>query len=433
MKIAVGIMLFALTLLAPVGLLADGPNNALVDTRTQSFFEEFRTIQAHPEGNDQLPPVITLNSDDRIVVSFDELSEQHSNMRYSIVHCNAQWKPDNLADSEFLDGFNYADVDDYQYSRSTTVHYVNYRIVLPNDQMRPLISGNYLLRVFRDDDPETILLQVRFQVSEQAIGIGGSVSTSTDIDYRARHQQIGFVVDGNDKLSLDDLSNRLVAVVRQNGREDNAVTVTHPQFITGGKAHFSHLRQLIFPAGNEYRRFETVSTLYPGMNVEQIDFANGLYHMKVVADTVRASSGYVYDQTQKGRFRIREYNSSDPDTEADYVVTHFELRLPGGMQAPSPIYLDGDLTNRIVGKEAQLRYQPTEGVYRAAILLKQGAYNYQYIMPGVLSSATSGIEGDYYQTDNEYTISVYYRQPGARYDRLLGVTMLRSAFDRNRL
>ncbi len=415
---------------ALVALLLLGSHDTLSameisDTQTRSFFEQFRTIQAYPEGNDQLPPVITLGSDDRLIISFDELTEEHSNLQYSLIHCNAQWKPDNLVDSEFLDGFNYADIDDYQYSRATDVHYVNYRITLPNNKMQPLISGNYLLRVYRDTDPETILLQVRFQISEQKVAISGEVKTSTDIDYRARHQQLDFVVEGDKDLSLDDLSNRLTAVVQQNGRTDNAVTLTHPQFITGGKAHFNHLRQLIFPAGNEYRRFETVSTLYPGMNVELIDFANGLYHMKLATDTIRATAGYSYDQTQKGRFRIREYNSSDPNTEADYVLTHFELKLPGGMEAPSPIYIDGNLTNRNIGQESKMRYIPSEGVYRATMLLKQGAYNYQYIMPEFKSSATAGIEGDYYQTDNEYTISVYYRQPGARYDRLLGVTVIR--------
>ncbi|WP_288307516.1 DUF5103 domain-containing protein [uncultured Muribaculum sp.] len=405
-------------------------NNGL-STATRSFSDRFRTIQAHVDGNDQLPPIISFKSNDRIVISFDELAEEHSNLQYSLIHCNAEWKPDNLVESEFLDGFNYAEVGDFQYSRSTTVHYVNYRIILPNENMMPLVSGNYLLYVYRDDNPETKLLQVRFQVSEQAVGIYGNVETSTDIDHRARHQQLNIEVDGGDDLSLDDLSNRLIVVVQQNARNDNSTTITHPQFITGKRAHYSHLRPLIFPAGNEYRRFETVSTLYPGMNIEQIDFANGIYHMKVHTDSVRATSGYSYDITQKGRFRIREYNSADADTEADYVMTHFELKLPGGMQAPLPIYIDGDLGNRVIGPETQMRYQPSEGVYRTAILLKQGSYNYQYIMPDLKSSATAGIEGDFYQTDNEYTVSVYYRQPGKRYDRLLGTAILKSAVNNN--
>lgn len=410
------------------GLYARNNNT---NTATQSFSDRFRTIQAHVVGNDQLPPVIMFNSTDRIVISFDELAEEHSNLQYSLVHCNAEWKPDNLVESEFLDGFNYAQVDDFQYSRSTTIHYVNYRIVLPNDNMMPLISGNYLLSVYSEDDPEVKLLQVRFRISEQLVKISGNVAFTTDIDHRSRHQQLEIEVDGGDDLSLDDLSNRLVVVVQQNARNDNSVTITHPQFITGKKAHYSHLRPLIFPAGNEYRRFETISTLYPGMNIERIDYANGIYHMKIIPDSIRASSGYSYDMTQKGRFRIREYNSADPDTEADYVMTHFELRLPGGMQAPAPVYIDGDLRNRVIGPETMMRYQPTEGVYRAALLLKQGSYNYQYIMPGLKSSATAGIEGDFYQTDNEYTVSVYYRQPGQRYDRLLGTAILRTAINKS--
>ncbi|MCM1021433.1 MAG: DUF5103 domain-containing protein [Muribaculum sp.] len=412
-------------ILAFIGIIS--AKAEIAETHTQSFDANFRTIQVFPLGNDQLPPVITLNSDDRLLVSFDELAEEHSNLQYSLTHCNAQWQPENLAESEFLEGFNYADVVDFQYSRTTLAHYVNYRILIPNEQMQPLISGNYLLRVYRDNDPENTLLQVRFSVTEQLVKIFGNVSVSTDVDYRSRHQQLEFEVDGGDDLSIDDLSNRLIAVVKQNNRNDNSVTVTHPQFITSGKAHYKHLKPLIFPAGNEYRRFETVSTLYPGMNIAKIDFANGLYQMKVTTDTIRATEPYTYDRTQKGRFRIHEYNSTDADIDADYVVTHFELRLPGGMEAPMPLFIDGDMFNRNINDESIMRYDPFDKVYRKTVLLKQGAYNYQYLMPGLKSSATAAIEGDFCETENEYTIYIYYRQPGARYDRLIGVTTLFSA------
>ncbi|MDE6101082.1 MAG: DUF5103 domain-containing protein, partial [Paramuribaculum sp.] len=56
---------------------------------------------------------------------------------------------------------------------------------------------------------------------------------------------------------------------------------------------------------------------------------------------------------------------------------------------------------------------------------KQGAYNYQYLaVPRGASTrgSTSVVEGDRYQTANEYLVKVYFRQPGSRYDRLVAVT-----------
>ena len=60
------------------------------------------------------------------------------------------------------------------------------------------------------------------------------------------------------------------------------------------------------------------------------------------------------------------------------------------------------------------------------MLLKQGSYNYQYLAvpAGTMTGVTGIVEGDFYPTVNEYLIKVYYREPGGRYDRLLGTTVL---------
>ena len=136
------------------------------DTSTGPLSPRFKSVQVWVNDNDQAPPVLFLNGPDRLVISFDELAEERSYLRYFLTHCNAQWQPDGLVANEFLDGFNDGSVEDYDYSRGTTVHYVNYRITIPNEDMRPTISGNYLLEVYEDGQPDKILLQVRFYVAE---------------------------------------------------------------------------------------------------------------------------------------------------------------------------------------------------------------------------------------------------------------------------
>ena len=165
------------------------------------------------------------------------------------MHCNANWTESPLVESEFIDGFNFGNVDDYEYSRMTSAHYVNYRITLPNDRFRFKISGNYLVRVYRDDDPDTTLLQARFMVSESTATVQADVLSVTDIDYNDSHQQVSVKVDATN-AKVEDVFNDLMVYVSQNGRLDNEVMVRQPLRVSGKKAFYEHLRQLIFAGTN---------------------------------------------------------------------------------------------------------------------------------------------------------------------------------------
>lgn len=395
------------------------------DTMTGVFCPSFHSLQVKVEGNELAPPIIMLNSNDRIIINFDEIAEDQRYMRYSLVHCDAQWRPSGLVDAEYIDGFNLGDVEQYEFSQMTTTHYVNYTIALPNDQVRFTISGNYLLKVFPEDNHDEILLQARFSVSENTMKVSGGVTSRTDIDYNNRHQQLSVVVDA-DKVRVQDMFNDLKLVITQNGRIDNQVVVNKPLRIGGRIAYFEHLQPLIFLAGNEYRRMEIISTQYPGMGVEEISYANPLYHMLLTVDQPRYAGSYSYDQTQFGRYKIREYNSSMSDIEADYVIAHFSLDMPELIN--TDIFLDGDFTYRRFSPQSRMIYNNATKCYEKSILLKQGAYNYQYLTvpSGSSHGKTSIVEGNFYQTINEYVAMVYHRPPGSRYDRLVGATIIYS-------
>lgn len=395
------------------------------DYRTGIFSERFKTLKVELAENPLAPPIINLNTGDRMVVSFDELAEDRSYLRYSLTHCNADWQPSKLVELEYLDGFNQADVIDFAYSQATTVHYVNYKIVIPNDQMRLKVSGNYLLKVWDESNPDEILLQARFMVNEGGADVMGDVSSITDIDYNKSHQQLSVCVD-TERAKVGDPFNDLITVVTQNGRLDNESVLPHPLRVSGRRSYYEHQQPLIFKAGNEYRRFETVSTSFPGMGVEEISYYEPYYHFKLFTDTPRRDGNYSYDQTQFGRFTVREYNSSHSDTEADYAVTHFSLDMP--RQAGVDLFLDGDFMCRRFDPESLMVFNRATGRYERAVLLKQGAYNYQYLAvpSGSLTGETGRIEGDFYPTVNEYVVRVYHRAPGSRYDRLIGAAVIYS-------
>ncbi len=403
-----------------------------LDTRTQSTDPYIRSIRTLVDGNDQLVPVITPDAPEGLLeISFDELADEYRQLRYQVIHCDSRWNPTaNLTEQEYITGsFNEEDITDYEYSMpGLSTRYVHYSIPFPSGHMRPAISGNYIIRVYPYDDPENTLLVSRFMVSEQSAPVSASVNTSTDIDYNEAHQQLSFSVDTrNTAPEVVDPFSRITAVIYQNSRTDNHVRLDHPLRAEGrNKIIYDHLRPLIFPAGNEYRRFETVSTNYLPLRIDGMDFHYPYYHMSVETDTPRASEPYSYDSTQHGRLRIRNANADNSDLESEYVVTHFTLSMP---QLPPgvDVFIDGDLTYHTADPASKMQYDHEIGAYTRALLLKQGSYNYQYLVGRGKTdtndpSLDAGyIEGNKYQTVNEYLICIYYSAPGERYERLLNV------------
>ena len=315
-------ILFTILLLPFVAL-----SQGRVNTMTGIFDERIKSLQIRLDGDDFAPAIAILDTEDRIRLDFDHLAEDREYFRYSLTHCNASWVPSGLVDSEFLDGFNEGSIDNYDFSRATTVHYVHYSLTIPNEQVSPKISGNYLLKIYREDDPDNTLLQCRFMLSEQTAPIRVGASSQTDIDYNKEHQQLSITID-TEQSHIDDPFNDLIVIIDQNGRLDNEVALRQPLKMQGSNVVYEHQQPLIFDAGNEYRRFEIVSDTYPGMGVVEIEYFDPYYHYKLATGERRDDEPYSYDQTQHGRYFIREYNSTNSDTEADYGVVHFTLDYP---------------------------------------------------------------------------------------------------------
>lgn len=386
-----------------------------LDTRNGIFDPDFKSLTVRSTYDRLAPPVMMLDDPaSHIVVGFDELAEDNSYLRYRLVHCNADWRPSSLAESEYADGFNLADVTSYALSEHTLTHYVHYDIELPNEDMRPLVSGNYLLQVFNPDEPDETLLQVRFMVSEQSAGLKASMTTATDVDHNSRHQQLEVEADV-EGAEVADPFNDLLLVVTQNGAETHSLD--KPQRFSGARVVYAHQKPLIFNAGNEYRRFEMTNVHYPGIGVEEFKLIEPFYHARLQSGMPRDERNYVYDRDQNGGFFPNVLFNDYPDTEADYIVTHFELQAP---QVPWDIYLEGDLTQRRLDEDSRMFYDTSRQAYVKTLLLKQGLYNYRY----VAADGGSWPEGDYYETQNQYVIMLYHRPPHARYDRLIGVLTL---------
>ncbi len=390
------------------------------------FAPSFSSLQVEVDGAPLAPPVIYLNTSDRITVKFDERADDMRYMRYDIVACDSDWRPSQLIESEYIDGFNDGYVTDYTLSSLTPTNYVHYEIQLPNDEIRITHPGNYLLRVFDEDDRDIPLLQARFYVVDPAVAIGAEVTSRTDIDTNNAHQQLIINVQTDKIKNVENYFNEFKLVAIQNGRPDNAVLLTRPSRIDGHTLVYDHSRQLIFPAGNEYRRFETVSDKYPGMGVEHVIWDDTYPHYELYPADSRRYEPYLYDQTQYGRYTVRNDAVTDSDSQAKYCIVHFTLNEP--QRIDGDYYIEGDLTGRRFSPDNRMIYNQQTQRYEASLLLKQGSYNYQYLFvpKGTQKGMTQPIEGDKYETVNQYTILVYHRGPMDRADSLIGAATVTS-------
>lgn len=385
--------------------------------RNVTFDSGIRSLRTYVAERTTAPPIIELGGSEHIVVDFDQLSHDYRRYVYQIEHCDAEWQPsEHLFESDYLTG-NYVDkpIDDYAKSFNTTQLYTHYALRLPNPEVSFALAGNYRVTILDDtgDEPRPVA-QAFFTVVNTKATLTATASTDTEIDRNATHQQLTIRL-GFGQMKIRDARRELSIVVMQNRRKDNAVVRPAPTSVAGNALLWEHTRQLIFEAGNEYRKFELLSTRGGGLGVDNMRWFDPYYHATLYVDQPRRN--YLTDEDQDGISVVRTTDGSNDDTETDYAFVHFALSTP--RRADGDFYIEGNWTGNRFDPEWRMDYDEAAGCYTAAPLLKLGYYSYHYLFvphdaPGRGLTATA--EGDFYQTENEYTIIAYYAGQGMRYE-----------------
>lgn len=371
--------------------------------------------------------VITLGTDDWVTISFDYLTHDYHRFKYNVVHCNADWTPSDLFEVDYINGFNGQPIESYDNSINTTMLYTHYQFDLPNDDIQFKVSGNYKVEIYLDeeDTPPTLPIAIAcFRIVEPRMALNVSVTSNTDIDTNLSHQQVSFTLNFPPNEVVDPAT-EIKPYVYQNNREDNRVALVKPTYVTPGHIEYTHDRALIFPAGNEYRRFEIVNMHHATQGVEKTSYFAPYYHATLLPDVPRRN--YSYDVDHNGRYLIRYNLANDSDIEADYLFVHFRLDMP--YRTGGKFYLQGEFTYNSLDSAYQATYNNVEQVYEATILLKQGAYDFMYLWvpDGSKTEQTGPAEGNFYEAENEYQVYIYHRPFGERYDRLVAAQQVKFA------
>ena len=426
-SILVGMVTYLATLLPGYAQMVD----TIIDPRitTVLLYPQVGSLGGNTARTLNLP---LLKLDDQtqapLLLEFDDLTANYRNFRAKIVHCNADWARSVLNDIEFTYEYNDIPITDYQVSVSTKIPYYHYRYTVP----RLKLPGNYVLVVYNEQQPDEILFTRRFRVYANQLGITANVRFSTDISRQFSDQQVDFMIGyGAYQRQVSSPQDDFKVIIRQNYRDDRTVTDLRPTNVRAFDQVLEYngldLRNT-FPGGNEYRFFDTRTVLSRGNFVERINRPADRTIAFVQTDRPRSGVAYTQFDDFNGQFVIDHRESGDGATSADYIETVFTLltaEVPG-----AEVYANGAFNFWALNARNLLAYDPALGAYRGRLWLKQGVYNYNYAVKGLLPPVTrsglvqtgneSLVEGDFSQTENVYEIFVYARPPAARADQLLG-------------
>lgn len=403
--------------------LLNAAENTIV-YRTTTCKPEIASLRIRFKDSSKLErPVLRLNGEDVLEISFDELSHSLHQYSYTLLHLDADWRPSSLSSTDYLQGFPTQDIVDYEMSLNTQQLYTHYWFYFPNEDMLPTLSGNYAIVIYEDNDMDNRVATVCFSVVDPKAHTQVSLRGNTDIELNGRYQQldIDLYTDGITWTQANDF----LLVVQQNNRYDNIVYNPRPTYIEGNRLRYINRRELIFEGGNEYRYFDIASTYYMGNNVDHIYFDHTYYHAFLLPSENRADLSYTAQYDSNGQFVINAERTDYDDTEADYMWVHFFL--PKDFPFPDgDVYVGGDLFFNQLSPSNKMQYDSEHRCYILSRYLKQGGYDFQYWFEPRYSQkvTTQPVEGSHYETQNEYTVYVYYRPFGALYDQLISVQRL---------
>lgn len=398
------------------------------------YNENIKTVLMHRVGFELSNPVLMMNEEVPLVFKFDDLSGDVKNYYYTIIHCDADWNESFLIQEDYLNGYVENQIEDYELSFNTTFEYVNYRLILPNEDVQFKLSGNYVLIVYEDADREKIIITQRFYVVEPLAEIVGTVRRATLDAFKGENQEVDFSVY-HENMEIINARDEVKVVLMQNNRWDNAIRNLKPLYIRKGELVYDYNRENVFEAGNEFRYFDIRTNRIPGENVLSTDFFRPYYHKTLMPGEVRANKKFFAYEEMNGKYVVESQDPEvqDFDTECDYVFTHFGLKLESILLGGS-VNVFGALTGWNANKSNEMTWNFDTNQYELTLLLKQGYYNFQYVYveQGSLVADNKNIEGSFWETENDYQIFVYYKGPAGRYDRLVGYRILNSVENRTK-
>lgn len=386
------------------------------------YTAQIKTVQCYNTQKEQSMPVIALGTSEQLLFSFDDLRGGSKNYWYTIEHCTYDWQSSGLSVLDYVEGASEDRIIDYAYSSKTLQKFTHYSLTFPNEQIKPKLSGNYLLKVYEDGDVKKPVISQRFYITDHLVNIGAEVNPSQDVALRFTNQKINFTI--THQITIQNPYRDIKVLLMQNGDPLTAKLSTKPTYVKPGSLVYNELGGNDFSGSNEFRKFDFRSLRYKAAHVQEI-FMDSVNTIILFTDQNRNAAKYTLESDDNGALFIRNQDNRDNDTDTDYAHVQFTLNAaaPG---TNGDAYVVGRFNNFTLTEANKLVYDASAKKFRTSLLLKQGVYDYQYVWKDRSADKAdyTVFEGSFFETENNYQAFVYYRKPGSRWDELIGYQTL---------
>ncbi len=391
-----------------------------------TYATNIKSVSLSPSGSTLDPAITFLNNGVRLVLSFDDMDGDIKDYTYDVIHCDRNWNPSDMQKQEYIDGFVNEEVDNYRFSTGTYVQYTNYDLSIPNRDMRVVLSGNYVLAVYEGEEVEDRfpILTRRFVVVDRKVNVTAKPRRPMKVLKMDTHQEFDLYLSKKDFQIVDPQLNVKVSIT-QNGNWYNSIDTLAPRVVIGDKIIIDNTNIVSFPGLKEYRSLDIRSFSIASNDVHSIDLHDEGTDVLVKLGFPRKHGTYSSYPDADGAFIIATKDQSSNLTQSDYCNVIFTLQTP---EVDEDVYVTGKFTDWLPEEQYRMTYDDSREIYIAQIQLKQGFYDYMFAVEkdGVLDAAE--IEGSSYQAQNFYQVLVYLREPGDRYDRVIGYAKLNPGF-----
>ncbi len=394
-----------------------------------TYKESIRTVLFYSHSNSDFAPknhlkpaIGDLNSNQNLVLEFDDLSGQYQNYHVKIMPYSIDWQPLRLNEVEYISEYNDFIIQDYKMAFATKIPYYHYRFELPKLK----ITGNFLLYIYKESNKNDLVLCKRFVINANRVSVFGTVKFSNNLTKRNTHQQIDFEVKYSGYPILNP-KNEIKIVIRQNYRWDKTISNLKPTFDRAGESildYSFYQSETDFEGGNEFRFFDTRSLRSRMIGVQKIDYLEEGYNVNLYIEKLQNRKTYVFTDDFDGQYLIDNYENGNGETEADYANIQFNLETENVENLD--YYVVGSFNNYKCDEKSKLEFDTISNLYKSKIHLKQGIYNYHFVTKNPVTGMPEQTftEGNHSKTQNTYEIFVYHKPFGSRTEQLVGYKVL---------
>ena len=355
---------------------------------------------------------IIYDINDDIILSFDNLYITAQDFYLEIEHNDYKWNKSVIRKNEFLDGYDDVRIKNYKNSYNTIQDYINYQFNLSNNEFKIKKSGNY--KIIVNDENGNLIFEEKLIIREKNSTGVIEITRTDNINYSESSHQLKVTMPCN-SCEINSNQYDYVMVIYKNNNLNNPFILYEPDYSLAGNFIYDNL---IFNAGSEYLNFDNSKVLDSSSEIMEVRI-NESYETILYPDIL--GNKYSLESDLNGSFKTFSTNNN-PRNELEYSLVHFKLSLENFNFNPleNDVFIVGDFNRHIISESYKLDFR---GKYlEKKILLKQGFYNYKY----VIDDSKNDVK-NFWQTDNNYTAILYEKDRFNGYFKIISLASKNSS------